>query len=132
MLTAPHSILLILCKLLFPSGLCKLPELTSDWDTSMMTSPSRIVDLAAIIHNNTNKVDQFIQREGLPSPSFGTETPPQLNLPADITSARDAVIEAMDELHALLLGPMPSIFHELTQKASIPARIGLDHQDLTL
>jgi hypothetical protein len=83
-----------------------------------MAPTTRITELAAIIQSNTIKFDEYINSHGLPTPSFGIETPPQLFLPEDIAAARTAVVEAIDELHALMLGPMPTIFTEITQKAS--------------
>lgn len=81
-----------------------------------MAPASRIAELASIVQLNTTKVDEFLSAQGLPSPSFGIEALPVLPLPSQIASYRDAAIEAMDELHALLLGPMPSIFFDLTQQ----------------
>ncbi|PVH96576.1 S-adenosyl-L-methionine-dependent methyltransferase [Periconia macrospinosa] len=76
-------------------------------------APSRIVELASSIEQNTRKVDDYFAANALPSPSFDPSTPPDLPLPPDIAQAKEAVLEAMDELQALLLGPMPKIFHDL-------------------
>jgi hypothetical protein len=81
-----------------------------------VTAPNnRIVELASIIQRNTIKVDEYITRSGLPSPSFNIQAPPQLDFPEQISAVRTAIIEAMDELQALLLGPLPMIFQEITQ-----------------
>jgi hypothetical protein len=76
-------------------------------------APSRIVELSSSIAENTRKVDEYFCTNGLPSPSFEASTPPDLPLPPEVMQAKEAVLEAMDELQALLLGPMPKIFHEL-------------------
>ncbi|OCL08126.1 S-adenosyl-L-methionine-dependent methyltransferase [Glonium stellatum] len=79
-------------------------------------SSSRIAVLASTIEQNTRVLDEYLRKNGLPSPSFDASNPPDLVLPEDIMKAKGAALEAMDELEGLLLGPMPKIFHELTQK----------------
>lgn len=81
-----------------------------------MAPLTRIAELASIIQFNAMIVDQFISSKDLPTPSFGIKTPPELDLPAKIVASQSLVIEAMDELHALLLGPMETIFTEIVQK----------------
>ena len=81
-----------------------------------MAPMTRIAELATIIQENTIKVDEYINSKGLPTPSFSIQTSPQLDFPADVAGARDVVLEAMDELQALMLGPIGWIFHELTVK----------------
>ena len=70
---------------------------------------SRIVELAAIIQKHTSKVDEYLTSHDLPSPSFDISTPPVLQLPPHIQASQKAIIEADDELSALILGPMRSI-----------------------
>lgn len=74
-----------------------------------MTTSSRIVELSALIHENTRKVDEFINSSGLPSPSFDISQPPMLPLPPHIQILQKAVINATDELKTLMLGPIGSI-----------------------
>ncbi|KAF2864873.1 O-methyltransferase-domain-containing protein [Massariosphaeria phaeospora] len=78
-----------------------------------MAAPSRIVSLATSIEQNTRIVDTYINENGLPSPSFAASTPPDIPLPAEISKAKDEALEAMDELQALLLGPMNKVVHDL-------------------
>ncbi|KAG8526570.1 uncharacterized protein KY384_008771 [Bacidia gigantensis] len=70
-----------------------------------MTS-SRIVELANTIQTNTWKVEQHLFYRGIPSPSFDVETPLEIELPDDIATCRKAILEATDELHMLVLGPV--------------------------
>ncbi|KAF2707636.1 S-adenosyl-L-methionine-dependent methyltransferase [Pleomassaria siparia CBS 279.74] len=76
-------------------------------------SPSKIVELSSSIATNTKLVDDYLSENGLPTPSFDASYPPDLPLPPHITQAKQTVLEAMDELEALLLGPMPKIFNDL-------------------
>ncbi|KAL5115576.1 hypothetical protein ACEQ8H_006552 [Pleosporales sp. CAS-2024a] len=78
-----------------------------------MSSTSRIVTLSSSIEQNTRLIDKYFTDNGLPSPSLEASTPPDLPLPPEIAAAKEAALEAMDELQVLLLGPMPKIFHEL-------------------
>lgn len=83
-----------------------------------MSSPSRIVTLSSSIEQNTRIIDKYFTENGLPSPSLEATTPPDLPLPPEIVAAKEASLEAMDELQVLLLGPMPKIVHELIHTVS--------------
>ncbi|TVY82551.1 O-methyltransferase gsfB, partial [Lachnellula suecica] len=72
-----------------------------------MSSRSRIVELAAIIHEQTLKVDAHLASNQIPAPSFDIDTP--LSLPAEVQVSQGAVLEAIDELQALFLGPIGSV-----------------------
>ncbi|TVY16272.1 O-methyltransferase gsfB [Lachnellula arida] len=74
-----------------------------------MVLTSRIVELSATIHEQTTKVDAFLAANNLPTPSFDISCPPKLSLPPDIQASREAVLEATDELTALMLGPVESL-----------------------
>ncbi|KAH5652259.1 hypothetical protein HBI51_076110 [Parastagonospora nodorum] len=78
-----------------------------------MSSTSGIVTLSSSIEQNTRIVDRYFTENGLPSPSLDASTPPDIPLPPEIIAAKEAALEAMDELQVLLLGPMPKIIHEL-------------------
>jgi hypothetical protein len=81
-------------------------------------SSSKIVVLASSIEKNTRIVDDFLRKNDLPTPTFDSSYPPDLPLPPNITNAKQDVLEAMDELEALLLGPMPKIFNDLVVRVS--------------
>ena len=68
--------------------------------------PSKIPSLSSSIDSNTRKVVSYFTANDLPTPSFQASTPPDLQLPPHIMQAKEAALEAMDELHALLLGPV--------------------------
>lgn len=77
----------------------------------MSDSPS-VAELAASIAENTAKVTAYLRERGLPQPSFAVDGPLQSLLPAeavDIENARVAVIDATQQLRALMLGPMDYI-----------------------
>lgn len=67
--------------------------------------------LLARVNENTKKYVEFFSRQGLAEPSFdkGDGLSPNSSLPADIQAAKDAALEATDELHHLLLGPVALI-----------------------
>ena len=69
-------------------------------------APSRIAELASIISSKTSQVDDYISTHGLPPISFEPNGSLKLNtLPEDLQSAQNAILEATEELNALMLGP---------------------------
>lgn len=81
---------------------------------TMDTKGSRTAALASIIAANVGKIDEFLSSNGLPPLSLDPDAPllqPQLK---EFTRVRDAALEAISELEALILGPL-GILH----KASI-------------
>ena len=71
-----------------------------------MEKANRIAVLASIIADNTTKIDSYLVSKDLPTPSFDPDTPASLLFDPSIAAARQAVLEATDELNALMLGPM--------------------------
>ncbi|TEY80408.1 hypothetical protein BOTCAL_0038g00060 [Botryotinia calthae] len=83
---------------------------------------------------HTSKVDEYLASNNIPFPSFDVSCPLQLSLPPDVQASRNAVLEASDELTALMLGPVGSLippckilppgrtstFPEVAQVCSIP------------
>ena len=69
-------------------------------------SRSRISELAGIISANTAEIDAYTAAEGLPSPSFDADNPPGLLLHPKVAALRQQMLEATDELHALMVGPV--------------------------
>ena len=66
---------------------------------------SRIAVLASIISDHTTKLDECLAQHGLPSPSFAPNVPPRAFVNRDIVEHRQRILDATDELHALMLGP---------------------------
>lgn len=67
---------------------------------------TKIAELAAQIHQNTAKVDQYLQSRGLPSPSFNQDGPVDFNIDDEqVQEAREIALDSSLELHQLLLGP---------------------------
>lgn len=71
--------------------------------------PNRIAELASIIHEKTLAVDTYLTSEKLPTPSFDISCPAFLPLPPHIQAAQEDILEATDELTALIQGPIRSI-----------------------
>ncbi|KAI1074870.1 S-adenosyl-L-methionine-dependent methyltransferase [Whalleya microplaca] len=67
-----------------------------------------VTQLLVQIQENTQKYLQFFSTQSLPEPSYqdGDGLQPGQCLPHDVQAARDAALEATDELHHLLLGPL--------------------------
>ncbi|EPE28293.1 S-adenosyl-L-methionine-dependent methyltransferase [Glarea lozoyensis ATCC 20868] len=71
-----------------------------------MATPKTLTELSALIHEHTTKVEAYYTTHNLPAPSFHPSTPLKTVLPSDIETSRQIVLEAMDELTALMLGPV--------------------------
>lgn len=69
-------------------------------------APSRIVELATKIQENTTKIDEYLTANKLPSPSFAVDGPLAFDFPEDIANARAELLAATDELHWLTQGPI--------------------------
>ena len=67
---------------------------------------SRIGELAAIITTNTQHLDAHFSEKGLPSPSFDPSSPADLLLDSQVIASRQAILDATEELTALMQGPM--------------------------
>lgn len=74
-----------------------------------MSPTSRLSELALVIQHHTCKVDEFLSSRGLPSPSFGLDT--ALKLPDAILESQNAILQATDELSALVQGPLPFLMN---------------------
>lgn len=85
-----------------------------------MAPNSRIAELASLIQYHTLKVEDYISFQGLPSPSFDVSMPAQLQLPKAIAESQNKVIEATDELHSLMLGPMGFLFQQIDSPVRKP------------
>lgn len=72
-------------------------------------TPNRIVELAAIIYDQTKKVDAYLIAQNLLTPSFDVSYPAVRPLPTAVQDSQETVLEASDELTALFLGPARSI-----------------------
>ena len=69
-------------------------------------SSSRIVSLSQTIAYHTAIIDEHYTTNGLPTPTFDVEMPLEVDLPSSIKRHRQAVLEATEELHSLMLGPL--------------------------
>lgn len=68
-------------------------------------SSRRINELAKLIATHTEKLDTYLVSQNLPLPSFDADYEAPLVLDGDVASSRQIILEATDELHALVNGP---------------------------
>lgn len=71
---------------------------------------TRIKELSSVIASSTSSFDNYLSAQALPTPSFDPGTPPFLPLPPNVAEARQQILEATDELHALIAGPLGTLF----------------------
>ena len=67
---------------------------------------SRIAELASLIAESTADIDRHLADEGHPTPSFDADQPSDLLNDSKLATSRRNIIEATDELHALMIGPV--------------------------
>ena len=86
-----------------------------------MASHSRITELASTIQVRTAEIDDFFTGQCLPTPSFAVDYPPVTPLPENVSASRDVLLDAMDELHALIQGPL-HLLMRITSPAVSPVK----------
>jgi len=77
-----------------------------------MASGSRLTELTNIIATETEKIDQFFAKNGIPHLSFDPDAPADFPVPssnAEIQEARRTIVNATKELHDLMVGPRETI-----------------------
>ena len=67
---------------------------------------SRIIELAEGIASNVAKINTYTTSQGLPAPSFDADSPLELLFHPEISTLRQKTLDATDELHALMVGPV--------------------------
>lgn len=76
--------------------------------TRLVIMSSRITLLSSRIATNTSKLNDYLEANGLPTPSFEVNGPSQSSVPSsepEIEAARIAIIDDTQELRRLVLGP---------------------------
>ena len=69
--------------------------------------PSRIVELARHLLENVSTLDDYLNAQNLPTPSFDVHGPINVEIESsEVVDARDAAIDASTELSELLQGPI--------------------------
>lgn len=68
--------------------------------------PKRTIQLADSILQHTTSIEAYLAENNLPSPSYAAGTPPKIALPPGLEKSLAAALSAIDELNAILLGPM--------------------------
>ena len=89
-----------------------------------MPSNRGIAELATLIKSKTADIDEYLKSNGLQSPSFDIDAPEKLQLPVELALAKDAILEAADELNSLLLGPVDFLTNYNVSRAPLPPPAG--------
>jgi len=90
----------------FPIPSTALSDYSLSSDKMSEHHSSRLCELASTISISTSIYNNYLQDHGLPQPSFLPDAPPKMDLPPHIAKARDTILEASEELQALMLGPV--------------------------
>jgi hypothetical protein len=74
------------------------------------SSTTNMIELAAIITRETEKLEKYLKESGSSMPGFDVESPANFpKLPDEIKRAREEVVRASKELSDLVTGPTESI-----------------------
>jgi len=109
---------------------------TASEDAGSVAKPSTssLIQLAATITRETEKLDKFIRESGSPHPGFDVDAPLDFpKLPEEAKKAREEVVRATKELGDLVTGPREGIrwmawdvsdthFLQVAMLTSIPAQ----------
>jgi hypothetical protein len=72
-----------------------------------MSTSTRIIELSRLIAERATELDEYFARHNLPAPSLDASAPASIPIPEDdldMQEKRTSVIEACEELKALLMG----------------------------
>lgn len=83
-------------------------------NASRMAVTSEIMNLAMLVMKHTKEIDDYVTSQGLPTPSFGIDAPLQGSLSGDASKSRELVLGAIEDLHALIAGPLPHLMQLLS------------------
>ncbi|KAH6658135.1 S-adenosyl-L-methionine-dependent methyltransferase [Truncatella angustata] len=78
-----------------------------------MSVSRSLSELAALIQSHSASIVNTLESHGHPQPSFTVGSPLVLPLSPEVEDTRDELVEALDELRALVLGPMGHLFSML-------------------
>jgi hypothetical protein len=89
-----------------------------------MSSLTRIAHLSQVIEKHVQAIDVTLAARGEPSPSWSLDTPPVVGMGLkSIQESQIAILEAAEELIALILGPVPWLVNKATDTVSVPSSI---------
>ncbi|RDW73635.1 hypothetical protein BP5796_07077 [Coleophoma crateriformis] len=90
-------------------------------------APARsLLELASTIQAHTVAIDGALKSEALPEPTFQSGGPPVFGLPASQERDRVALLEALEEMRALLMGPVPYVV--VSAASWIPQKLELNER----
>ncbi|KAK2592808.1 hypothetical protein QQS21_009512 [Conoideocrella luteorostrata] len=76
-------------------------------EMASVTTKPRIIELAQMISNSTEKLQNILTAKSIPSPTFDENAPTKL--PAEASEDRDVILDAASELYDLLLEPLTAL-----------------------
>lgn len=87
-----------------------------------MHSTNPIAHLLQVIEKHVEAIEVDLRARGEASPSWSLETPPVVGMGSKaIQESQIAIVEAVEELVALILGPVPWLVNKATDAVSVPS-----------
>lgn len=72
-----------------------------------MSSPKSLSRLAATIQSHVSNIEDYMKENDMAQASFDIDSPMDIQLSPPLSKVREEALEALTDLHALLLGPLP-------------------------
>ncbi|KAI5928621.1 S-adenosyl-L-methionine-dependent methyltransferase [Camillea tinctor] len=103
-----------------------------------MAESRSLDELSSIVQRSLSTINGALKEKGLPQPSFAHGGPTTFTLPDGLDQARTEALEAIDEIQALLRGPIDYLFYrgilaaleigtwDLLTQFSVPQHLGAD------
>ena len=71
-----------------------------------MTSSAKLLELSAKLQSGISQLHQYVEENSVQWTSFDLDSALTVSLPPSLQKIREKAIEATEELHTLLLGPL--------------------------
>ena len=88
-----------------------------------------ISELASTISSNTSSIESYLSTNGLPTLSSEAM---EHEFPESIQMAQNAILEATDELQALVLGPLGILIKQTVSCFHLPSILGICPADIEI
>jgi hypothetical protein len=75
-----------------------------------MSSSRSLKELASVIQARVDTLDEALKATNAPQPTLDINGPPALMVPPQFEDTKEDLLEALDELRTLIIGPVANVF----------------------
>ena len=88
-----------------------------------MSPSGNLSQLAATIHSRVSQIEDYMKKNDVAHATFDIDSPVDVQLPPPISGLREETLEALSELHELLLGPLPYLMRLMSPAVYLPSHL---------